>query len=57
MSPKDDASVKRKEQILDAAASLFANSGYYKTTSADVARTVGVTLLHTAIPWHPLLCF
>jgi AcrR family transcriptional regulator len=56
MSPKDDASVKRKEQILDAAASLFANSGYYKTTTADVARTVGVTLLHTAIPWHPLLC-
>ncbi|MFC5648183.1 TetR/AcrR family transcriptional regulator [Paenibacillus solisilvae] len=43
MTPKDDASLNRKEQILDAAASLFAQSGYYKTTTADVARAVGVT--------------
>ncbi|NBD24570.1 TetR/AcrR family transcriptional regulator [Paenibacillus glycinis] len=43
MAPKDDASLNRKEQILDAAASLFAESGYYKTTTADVARAVGVT--------------
>ncbi|BBH22924.1 hypothetical protein Back11_42690 [Paenibacillus baekrokdamisoli] len=43
MSPKDDASLSRKEQILDAAASLFAESGYYKTTTAEVARIVGVT--------------
>lgn len=43
MSPKDDASLNRKEQILDAAAALFAENGYYKTTTAEVARSVGVT--------------
>lgn len=43
MSPKDDAALNRKEQILEAAAALFAEKGYYKTTTADVAREVGVT--------------
>ncbi|KIL35021.1 TetR family transcriptional regulator [Cohnella kolymensis] len=44
MTPKDDAaSINRKQQILEAAAELFAESGYYKTTTADVARAVGVT--------------
>ncbi|QJC53465.1 TetR/AcrR family transcriptional regulator [Paenibacillus albicereus] len=33
----------RRQQILDAAAALFAEQGYYKTTTADVARAVGVT--------------
>lgn len=42
MTPKDDA-LNRKEQILDAAASLFAENGYYKTTTAGVANAVGVT--------------
>jgi AcrR family transcriptional regulator len=42
MTPKDDAQ-NRKQQILEAAAALFAESGYYKTTTADVARSVGVT--------------
>ncbi|WP_123039363.1 TetR/AcrR family transcriptional regulator [Cohnella candidum] len=43
MAPKDEASLNRKEQILEAAAALFAESGYYKTTTADVAKAVGVT--------------
>lgn len=43
MSPKDDAPVDRKEQLLDAAATLFAENGYYKTTTAEVARIAGVT--------------
>ena len=42
MSPKEDAP-NRKEQIIEAAAALFAVNGYYKTTTADVAREVGVT--------------
>ncbi|MEK3883226.1 TetR/AcrR family transcriptional regulator [Paenibacillus sp. PL2-23] len=42
MTPKDD-SLNRKDQILDAAASLFAEKGYYKTTTAGVAAAVGVT--------------
>ena len=43
MSPKEEAALNRKEQILEAAAALFAENGYYKTTTADVAREVGVT--------------
>ncbi len=43
MSPKVDNSPDRKQQILAAAALLFAEQGYYKTTTADVARAVGVT--------------
>lgn len=37
------ASPNRKDQILDAAAALFATNGYYKTTTALVAAEVGVT--------------
>ncbi|QHW32880.1 TetR/AcrR family transcriptional regulator [Paenibacillus rhizovicinus] len=43
MTSKDEASLNRKEQILDAAATLFAQLGYYKTTTARVAQAVGVT--------------
>jgi AcrR family transcriptional regulator len=43
MSPKEEKSPDRKQQILSAAALLFAEQGYYKTTTADVARAVGVT--------------
>jgi AcrR family transcriptional regulator len=44
MTPKDDSSSQsRKQQILEAAVALFADRGYYKTTTADVAREVGVT--------------
>jgi len=43
MSPKEEAALNRKEQLLEAAAALFAENGYYKTTTADVAREVGVT--------------
>ncbi|SEN96038.1 TetR/AcrR family transcriptional regulator [Paenibacillus sp. OV219] len=43
MTSKEDASLNRKEQILDAAATLFAENGYYKTTTAKVAEAVGVT--------------
>lgn len=43
MSPKEEKSPDRKQQILAEAAVLFAEQGYYKTTTADVARAVGVT--------------
>ena len=43
MTPKDDTSPNRKQQILEAAAALFAERGYHKTTTAEVARSVGVT--------------
>ncbi|MBB6675111.1 TetR/AcrR family transcriptional regulator [Cohnella nanjingensis] len=33
----------RKEQILDKAVAIFAEWGYYKTTTAQVAQAVGVT--------------
>ncbi|MBB6731385.1 TetR/AcrR family transcriptional regulator [Cohnella zeiphila] len=39
----DLGSLNRKDQILDAAATLFANNGFYKTTTAMVAAEVGVT--------------
>ena len=42
MSTREDQQ-SRKQQILEAAAALFAERGYYKTTTADVARAVGVT--------------
>ncbi|OZB93663.1 TetR/AcrR family transcriptional regulator [Paenibacillus sp. XY044] len=40
---QDLGSLNRKGQILDAAANLFANNGFYKTTTAMVAAEVGVT--------------
>ncbi|WP_379126856.1 TetR/AcrR family transcriptional regulator [Paenibacillus sp. sgz500958] len=43
MSPKEDISLNRKEQILESAAALFATQGYYKTTTAHVAEAIGVT--------------
>lgn len=43
MSSKEETPLNRKDQILKAAAALFAEKGYYKTTTADVARVVGVT--------------
>ncbi|WP_308637429.1 TetR/AcrR family transcriptional regulator [Paenibacillus silvisoli] len=36
---KDD----RKQQIVEAAVSVFAKQGYYKTTTAHIAQAVGVT--------------
>ncbi|SDT12842.1 transcriptional regulator, TetR family [Paenibacillaceae bacterium GAS479] len=42
-SAKEDETIDRKKQIIEAAAELFAQQGYYKTTTADVARTVGIT--------------
>lgn len=43
MSPKEEQASTRKEQIVDAATELFAKLGYYKTTTALVAKEVGVT--------------
>jgi len=43
LSPKDEVSTNRKEQIMQSAAGLFAAQGYYKTTTAHVAEAVGVT--------------
>jgi len=34
---------KRREQLLDCAAELFANSGYARATTAELARCAGVT--------------
>ncbi|RAP74230.1 TetR/AcrR family transcriptional regulator [Paenibacillus montanisoli] len=33
----------RKQQIIEAAVSVFAKQGYYKTTTAHIAQAVGVT--------------
>ncbi|WP_238322983.1 TetR/AcrR family transcriptional regulator [Gorillibacterium massiliense] len=43
MSSRDDVAANRKEQIIDTAAALFAENGYYKTTTAQVANAIGVT--------------
>jgi AcrR family transcriptional regulator len=43
LSPKEEEFKNRKTQIIEAAAALFAEYGYYKTTTADVAQAVGVT--------------
>ncbi|MFE0557980.1 TetR/AcrR family transcriptional regulator [Paenibacillus sp. NPDC058910] len=43
LKDQDIGSSNRKDQILDAAATLFANNGFYKTTTAMVAAEVGVT--------------
>lgn len=43
MATQDDSSKNRKQQLLEAAASLFAEKGYYKTTTADIAKVIGVT--------------
>jgi len=42
MSSKD-ISPSRKDQIIDAAVTSFAEYGYYKTTTANIAREAGVT--------------
>ncbi|MBO1001141.1 TetR/AcrR family transcriptional regulator [Pseudogracilibacillus auburnensis] len=43
MSQKHESTQSRQQQILAAAAQLFAEFGYYKTTTAHIARTAGVT--------------
>lgn len=43
MSPKDEIYASRKQQLIKAAAALFADKGYYKTTTSDIADAVGVT--------------
>ncbi|MFD0671396.1 TetR/AcrR family transcriptional regulator [Cohnella sp. GCM10027633] len=43
MSPKDEVVANRKEQIMQCAAALFAEQGYYKTTTAHIASAAGVT--------------
>lgn len=43
MSTIEDTTQTIKEQLLKAAATLFADKGYYKTTTADIAAAVGVT--------------
>lgn len=40
---QDLGSLNRKDQILNAAATLFANNGFYKTTTAMVAAELGLT--------------
>ncbi|MFE0599940.1 MULTISPECIES: TetR/AcrR family transcriptional regulator [Paenibacillus] len=43
MSPKGDTLPNVKQQIIQAAIQLFADKGYYKTTTANIANAVGVT--------------
>ncbi len=43
MSPKEDVIANRKDQIMKCAAALFAEQGYYKTTTAHIATAAGVT--------------
>ncbi|WP_438448754.1 TetR/AcrR family transcriptional regulator [Gorillibacterium sp. sgz5001074] len=43
MTPKDDNQMSRRQQIIDAAITLFSTQGFYKTTTAHVAKSVGVT--------------
>jgi AcrR family transcriptional regulator len=43
LSPKEEVTASRKDQIMQSAAALFASQGYYKTTTAHVAEAVGVT--------------
>lgn len=44
MAAKQEPAIPdRKKQILDAATILFAENGYYKTTTAQVAKAIGVT--------------
>ena len=41
--PKESKQEAKKQQILSAAVELFAEHGFYKTTTAMIAREVGVT--------------
>ncbi|BFH59960.1 TetR/AcrR family transcriptional regulator [Paenibacillus azoreducens] len=41
--PSKEASPSRRDQIIDAAVASFAEHGYYKTTTANVAKAAGVT--------------
>ncbi len=43
MSPRDEVIANRKDQIMQCAAALFAEQGYYKTTTGHVAAAAGVT--------------
>lgn len=43
MTPKEDQQQNRRQQIIEAAISLFSTQGFYKTTTAHVAKAVGVT--------------
>ena len=43
MSPRPDVSVERKNQILDAAASVFARSGFSKARMDDIATESGLS--------------
>lgn len=43
MSPKDEQTQTRRQQIIQAAIQLFSAQGFYKTTTAQVAQAVGVT--------------
>lgn len=43
MTPRDDNPSNRRQQIIDAAITLFSTQGFYKTTTAHVAKAVGVT--------------
>ncbi|MBD0384387.1 TetR/AcrR family transcriptional regulator [Paenibacillus sedimenti] len=40
---KDETTSNVKQQIIQAAIQLFAEKGYYKTTTAGIANAVGVT--------------
>jgi len=43
MAPKQDVSVERKSQILDAAMETFTEKGFHKTRMSDIADTSGLS--------------
>ena len=50
MSPKQDVSEERKNQILDAAMNIFAKMGFHKARMDDVAQESGLS--KGALYWY-----
>lgn len=43
MAKSDSASVNRRTDIISAAIEVFAETGYYRTTTAQVAQRAGIS--------------
>lgn len=43
-SPQQKRSIDKRDKILEAAYTLFCSSGYYKTTTPEVAKSAGVSI-------------
>jgi AcrR family transcriptional regulator len=42
--PRQDRSIEKKEQIVDAGLKLFSERGYYKTNTKEIAKAAGVSI-------------